>query len=113
MYKRQACNHCFQCIGLINQKQPEDLTAVETARLLEYKIYQLNLNDFSRKVNENFFKNGGYEKILYTLRCDTDPVSYTHLDVYKRQFFLFYLGVWQYSFFILCLCEKACFFQAL
>ena len=70
----KACNHCFQCIGLINQKQPEDLTAVETARLLEYKIYQLNLNDFSRKVNENFFKNGCYEKILYTLRCDTDQM---------------------------------------
>ncbi|WP_101877519.1 ATP-dependent nuclease [Lachnoclostridium edouardi] len=81
----KACNHCFQCIGLINQKQPEDLTAVETARLLEYKIYQLNLNDFSRKVNENFFKNGGYEKILYTLRCDTDQMFSVEAGAYNTQ----------------------------
>lgn len=64
----KECRHCFQCIGLIGKKTPGDLTAVETARLLEYKIYQLNLNDFSRKVNENFRKNGGYEKLRYVLK---------------------------------------------
>lgn len=81
----KKCNHCFQCVGLINQKKPEELTAVETARLLEYKIYQLNLSEFSRKVNENFFKNGGYEEIQYTLNCDTDQLFSVEVTAHNRQ----------------------------
>ena len=64
----KECRHCFQCIGLINRKKPQELTASETARLLEYKIYQLNLDGFSQRVNENFRKNGGYEELRYVLR---------------------------------------------
>lgn len=81
----KKCNHCFQCIGLINKKKPEELTAFETARLLEYKIYQLNLSGFSRKVNENFFKNGGYEEIRYTLNCDTDQMFSVEETAHNRQ----------------------------
>lgn len=68
------CNHCFSCIGLINQKKPEELQLQETARLLEYKMYQLNLEDFSRKINENYKKNGGFEEILFTLSCNPDAL---------------------------------------
>lgn len=86
MFERaKQCNHCFQCIGLINKKKPEDLTAFDTARLLEYKIYQLNLSEFSRKVNENFFKNGGYEEITYTLNCDTDHLFTVEVMAHNRQ----------------------------
>ena len=81
----KKCNHCFQCIGLINKKKPEELTAFETARMLEYKIYQLNLSGFSRKVNENFFKNGGYEEIRYTLNCDTDQMFSVEVTAHNRQ----------------------------
>ena len=81
----KKCNHCFQCIGLINKKKPEELTAFETARLLEYKIYQLNLSGFSRKVIENFFKNGGYEEIRYTLNCDTDQMFSVEVTAHNRQ----------------------------
>lgn len=81
----KKCNHCFQCIGLINKKKPDELTAFETARLLEYKIYQLNLSGFSRKVNENFFKNGGYEEIRYTLNCDTDQMFSVEVTAHNRQ----------------------------
>ena len=70
----KLCNQCFSCIGLINQKNPEELTLHETARLLEYKMYQLNLNDFSKKVNGNYRKNGGREEILYTLACNPDAL---------------------------------------
>ena len=66
----KKCNHCFQCIGLINQKKPEDLQVHETARLLEYKMYQLNLNEFVQKINENYRKNGGVEEIRCRLSCD-------------------------------------------
>ena len=81
----KTCNHCFQCIGLINKKKPEELTAFETARLLEYKIYQLNLSGFSRKVNENFFKNGGYEEIQYTLNCDIDQMFSVEVTAHNQQ----------------------------
>ena len=71
----KECRHCFQCMGLIERKKTEELSAVETARLLEYKIYQLNLNDFSRKVNENFRKNGGYEELRFVLNFQQELFS--------------------------------------
>ena len=71
----KECRHCFNCLGLIEQKSPMELTAVETQRLLEYKIYQMNLNDFSLKVNENFRKNGGYERLRFTLSFRKDLFS--------------------------------------
>ena len=70
----KACSHCFRCIGLIDQKKPAELSAVETARLLEYKIYQLNFSSFSKKLSENFLKNGGYEEIRCSISCDTDQM---------------------------------------
>ena len=79
------CSRCFQCIGLINQKKPDELTAFETARLLEYKIYQLNLNDFARKINENFFKNGGYEELSYALTCDVDQMFDLEVTAFNRK----------------------------
>lgn len=66
----KLCSQCFSCIGLINQKQPQDLQLCETAKLLEYKMYQLNLNSFSRRLNDNYHKNGGPEELRYTLTCN-------------------------------------------
>ena len=56
------------------RKKPAELSAVETARLLEYKIYQLNFSSFSKKLSENFLKNGGYEEIRCSINCDTDQM---------------------------------------
>lgn len=70
----KICNQCFSCIGLINQKKPGELQLCETAKLLEYQMYHLNLSDFSRRVNENYLKNGGIEEILYTLTCNIDAL---------------------------------------
>ncbi|MGN0485112.1 MAG: ATP-dependent nuclease [Lachnospiraceae bacterium] len=70
----KTCNHCFSCIGLINQKKPEELQLQETAKLLEYKIYQLNIHTFSKKVNENYRKNGGVENISFSLSYDMDQM---------------------------------------
>ncbi len=81
----KACNQCFSCIGLINQKKPEALNVIETAKLLEYKMYQLNLNDFSRRVNENYRKNGGREEILYTLTCDPDTLFHVTAEAWHEE----------------------------
>lgn len=70
----RRCSHCFNCIGLIEQKNPRDLDAFETSKLLDYKLYQLNLDTFARKVNESFQKNGGREDILYTMNRDVEKI---------------------------------------
>lgn len=68
----KECNHCFSCIGLISRKTPDELSAFETAKLLEYKLYNLNLDQFSKKVNENFRKNGGRDEISYSMNLDIE-----------------------------------------
>ncbi|MBM6749908.1 AAA family ATPase [Mediterraneibacter glycyrrhizinilyticus] len=68
----KECNHCFSCIGLVSRKTPEELNAFEAAKLLEYKLYNLNLDTFSGRVNETFRKNGGRDKILYSMNLDVE-----------------------------------------
>lgn len=36
-------------------------------------------------MNENFFKNGGYEEIRYTLNCDTDQMFSVEVTAHNRQ----------------------------
>ena len=68
----KKCTHCFSCIGLLNRKTPEELNAFETEKLLEYKLYHMNLKDFSDKVNQYFGKNSGYHgEITYDLTTHT------------------------------------------
>ena len=79
------CNRCFKCIGLINQKQPSQLKIHETARLLEYKMYQLNLEEFSQRVNENYRKNGGVEEIRYNVSCDVDKIFNVKVEAWHEE----------------------------
>ena len=79
------CKHCFKCIGLIHQKKPEDLKLHETARLLEYKMYQLNFEEFSKKVNENYRKNGGVEEILYTLSYNMEELFQVQVEAWHEE----------------------------
>lgn len=72
--RARTCSHCFSCIGLINQKSPQSLDIQETAKLLEYKLYQLNLNEFSKKVNKNFRRNGGKEEIRYSMNRNIEEM---------------------------------------
>ncbi|MBR3607778.1 MAG: AAA family ATPase [Lachnospiraceae bacterium] len=65
----KQCNQCFQCIGLIKQKKPEELTLQETALLLEYKMYQLNLEEIAEKINRKYRKNGGAQELHFELDC--------------------------------------------
>lgn len=82
----KKCSRCFSCIGLIHQKKPEELTAFETEKLLEYKFYQLNLSRFQKKVNENFKKNGGsLEEIRYTVHCDPNQLFQVEAQTYHQE----------------------------
>ncbi len=81
----KTCRHCFQCIGLINQKTPEDLNLMETSRLMEYKMYQMNLSRFTRRLNENFHKNGGLEEISYGLNWNPEQIFKVQAQIYNDE----------------------------
>lgn len=78
----KKCQHCFSCMGLIEQKKPGDLNAFEAARLLDYKLYQLNLDSFAKKVNENFKRNGGLEEIRYSMNRDMERMLQVTTEIY-------------------------------
>lgn len=83
--RAKRCNHCFSCIGLLYQKSTEELNAFETAKLLDYKLYQLNLDAFSGKVNANFRKNGGKEQIYYSMNRDIEQMLSVTAEVYDER----------------------------
>lgn len=68
------CSYCFHCIGLIEQKSPAELDVFETSKLLDYKLYRLNLDHFARMVNDCFHKNGGRESIRYYMNRDVEKI---------------------------------------
>lgn len=78
----KKCNHCFSCIGLLNQKTPQELTVFETSKLLDYKLYQLNLDEFAQRVNQNFRKNGGQEKILFSMNRNIESMLTVTTEIY-------------------------------
>lgn len=103
--RAKTCTHCFSCMGLINKKTPQELNAFETEKLLEYKLYHLNLKDFSSKVNQHFGQNSQYHgQVIYELTCHTgdifkvqgymkqkhhaQPVPLTHLGKGMRSIYL-------------------------
>lgn len=83
--RAKKCNHCFSCIGLLYQKTTEEMNAFETAKLLDYKLYQLNLDAFSQQVNDNFRKNGGNEQIFYSMNRDIEKMLSVTAEVYNAK----------------------------
>ena len=59
--------------------------AFETARLLDYKLYQLNLDDFSMKVNQRFRSNGGTETIVYSMNRDIEKMLSVTAEIYNEK----------------------------
>lgn len=79
----KKCSHCFDCIGLLSKKTAGELNAFETARLLDYKLYELNLNDFSKKMNANFRRNGGQEEIIYSMKQNMEQLLSVHTTTFS------------------------------
>lgn len=55
----KSCNHCFRCMDNIQNKTAMELDVYEAAKLLEYKLFHLNLREFTEKLNQYFHKNSG------------------------------------------------------
>lgn len=82
----KQCSRCFQCIQVIHRKSTPELNALELSKLLEFKLYQTNLNDFSKRVNECFRKNGGFaEEIRYRLQYDAKRAFQIKGEVYDAR----------------------------
>lgn len=72
---KKSCNNCFQCIGVIEKKQADQLSIIETTKLLEYKLYHLNIDSFVDKLNDYFHKNTGLShEIEYVSHFNIDEV---------------------------------------
>lgn len=83
--KSKACNQCFQCIGLIHKKMPQDLTAFETRMLLEYKVSDSRLNELSKTVTKHFQENGSASKdIQYKVDFDINKAINIQTNVYDQ-----------------------------
>lgn len=81
----KKCNRCFNCIGVINKKEPEELTVFETTRLLEYKLFNMNINAFSEKLNQYFHANGSPSKdIRLEVNFDVENMFHIEAKVYNH-----------------------------
>ncbi len=84
--KVRPCTQCFNCIPLINKKTPEELNIQEMTRLMEYKLFNLNLNEFADNLNKNFHKNGSLvQDIEYSIDFDLDEIFKVRTMVHNKR----------------------------
>lgn len=83
---KKQCNNCFQCVGVIEKKQADRLSIMETTKLLEYKLYHLNIDTFVDKLNCYFHKNTGLShEIEYVSRFNIDEVFHIDTLVWDKE----------------------------
>lgn len=83
---KKQCNNCFQCVGVIEKKQADRLSIMETTKLLEYKLYHLNIDTFVDKLNYYFHKNTGLShEIEYVSRFNIDEVFHIDTLVWDKE----------------------------
>lgn len=111
IYNRlQLCNQCFKCIADIEEKPAGELDAYETARLLEYKIFNTNISEFSERLNNCFHKNSGRSQDIKTvIKVDVDELC--KLEAYvvnhdrRKEGSIYTMGAGMKSIYILSLLE--------
>ncbi len=82
----KTCNHCFNCIGVINKKSPEELDIYETTRLLEYKVFSKRMDAFEALVNKCYHKNGSpLQHFKYEIDCDMDEIFKINTVVHNEE----------------------------
>lgn len=83
--RTKVCTHCFNCIGLIHQKTPEELNAFEASKLFEYKLYLINIDQFEKRVNDSFRRNGGYDTISFYMDYDINEMLKVKAEAYNKE----------------------------
>lgn len=83
--KTKKCNRCFECIGVIHKKTPEELTAYEAEKLMEYKLFHSNIDKFGEKLNHYFHLNGSMSQdINFELAFHPEEMFGIETKVYNR-----------------------------
>ena len=82
----KTCDGCFRCIEQIMQKSAGELNVFESAKLLEYHLYTMNLDKFSDSMNKYLKKNGmvGYN-VRYEIDFDVDSALNFHTIVTQEE----------------------------
>lgn len=81
----RKCRKCFNCIGLINKKSPLELTPFEAARLLEYKVLNINLKEFESRVNKYLGINGSRsQEIIFSIDFNVDQLFTIDTVIYDK-----------------------------
>ncbi len=84
-YEERSCDQCFRCIAEIEKKSGEEMNVFEMARLMEYRLYKMNLDRFSDSVNKYLKKNGMMShKVKYEIDFDTDSLLNFDTIVYQE-----------------------------
>ena len=82
----KPCVDCFRCIPNIIAKNPEELSVVETVRLLEYKLMQIKLDSFMEKLNRYYTQNSGRQQnIRFVMNLNTDNILRLDTAVINRE----------------------------
>ncbi len=106
----KSCINCFQCIGVIEKKMPDQLSILEASKLLQYKLLHINIDSFMKRLNYYFHKNSGSsQEILYQVEFLPEKIYEPKTCVYyreqKRQGSIEAMGEGTKSIYILCLLE--------
>ena len=81
----KPCNHCFQCIEKLDKKELTALSLLEMVRLMQYKMLQVNISEFTNRLNEHFHKNGsGSQKINMHVEFHPESLFQISTTVYNR-----------------------------
>ena len=68
----RPCTRCFRCIPDITSKKPDELSILETTKLLEFKLGQLNMDEFIERLNRYYVRNSGRKQdIEFRVKLNT------------------------------------------
>lgn len=84
--KVRQCNRCFQCIPVLQEKTAKDLNVLELTRIMEYKLYQMNLSTFAEKLNRHFHENGSpMLDVQFRVDCNVNEMFYISTQILNHE----------------------------
>ena len=84
----RPCTRCFRCIKDILGKSPDKLSILETTKLLEFKLMQLNMDEFITRLNRYYIRNSGRKQdIEFTVKLNTKELFIMDTLVTNRDYY--------------------------
>ncbi len=74
-HEGSVCDQCFECIHNIELKSGAELNVFEAAKLMEYRLYKMNLDNFAKSVNKYMRQNGMLShSVRYEINFDAESL---------------------------------------